>query len=160
MVRYKGIRAGVGSVLVAAVLTACGTDPANQQPPQRQEADSVSTSNGPAAEVQANGPAAELVKRYVEAINAKDLDAYVALFNEDATFVDAGRRFTGMPQIRRFGERLINDDSHYVIVELNGEGDEANLVFDYTAIGGGYRKEDGTGELTSSNGLISALRLD
>jgi hypothetical protein len=109
----------------------------------------------------ATGPAVDLVRRYVAAINGKNLEAYVRLFAKDAVFVDAGRRSTGAEQIRRFGADLIRVDSRYVIVEVTGGGNEARLVFDYTAPGVGYSLNDGRGELTADDdGLIRFLRLD
>lgn len=150
---------GVAVVLAAGLLlSACGGDSpaATESTPLEREANTAAD-----GAVTGTGPAVDLFKRYVEAINGKDLDAYLALFAEDAVFVDAGRRMTGISQIRRWGSDLIDVDSNYVIVELTGQGNEASLVFDYEAPGVGYSLDDGKGELTANDsGLISSLRLD
>lgn len=154
-----GARGAVGTVrdlatliLIGVLVAACNGAPS-----------STAADRGALAETTAaaTGPAVNLVRRYVATINAKDLEGYARLFADDAVFVDAGRRFTGADQIRRFGADLVRVGSRYVIVELTGEGNEASLVFDYTAPGVGYTLDDGRGELTADgNGLIRFLRLD
>lgn len=147
-------------VLLAAVLglTACGGNPPAATGPETNERE---TSSAMTRNEAGEGPAVELFRKYIDAINGGDLDGYLALFAEDAVFVDAGRRMTGIAQIRRWGADLIEVDSKYVIVELTGEGNEARLVFDYEAPGVGYSLDDGAGELTANDsGQISSLRLD
>lgn len=147
----------------ALLLAACAGDPApaptanpgNTGNPANTE---TAASNAGTA---STGEAADLLRGFVEAINNKDLDAYIALFHDDAVFVDAGRRFTGREQIRRFGASLIEDLSHYEIVEITGEGNQASMVFDYVAGEGGYYTlDDAKGDVTAEDGRIRSLRLD
>jgi hypothetical protein len=142
-------------VLLAGVLllAACANDPA---PGPARNTTTTATPEGTAT-----GDAADLLRGFVDAINGKDLDAYIRLFHDDAVFVDAGRRFTGREQIRRFGASLIEDLSHYEIVELTGDDGKASMVFDYVAGEGGYYTLDNArGDVTAENGLIRSLRLD
>jgi hypothetical protein len=107
------------------------------------------------------GGATELLESFVTAINADDLNSYTGLFAPDAVFVDSGRTFTGTAQIRDFGASLIDDRSSYTIVRLTGDDERAEMVFDYVAgVGGWYRLNDATGEVTAAAGLIRTMRLD
>ncbi len=47
------------------------------------------------------------VDAYRQATNARDLEAYVALFADDAIMVDVGRRFTGRSAIRPWAAREV-----------------------------------------------------
>jgi steroid Delta-isomerase len=51
--------------------------------------------------------ARELADRYVEAINAGDLETVVALFADDAELLNPFGHFTGTEQVRGFYEKTI-----------------------------------------------------
>jgi hypothetical protein len=127
-------------------------------------AESAATTAAPttaAPTTAAPGGATELLESFVTAINADDLNSYTGLFAPDAVFVDSGRTFTGTAQIRDFGASLIDDRSSYTIVRLTGDDERAEMVFDYVAgVGGWYRLNDATGEVTAAAGLIRTMRLD
>jgi SnoaL-like domain len=91
----------------------------------------------------------ELIRRYLVAHQARDLDAAVGCYTEDATVIDEGKTFRGPQQIRDWlataaseftytieltGARRI-DDEHYVAIhhlEGNFPGAVVDLQFTFT----------------------------
>jgi hypothetical protein len=141
----------------ALVLAACAK--ATDTSAESAATTAAPTTAGPTTA--APGGATELLESFVTAINADDLNSYTGLFAPDAVFVDSGRTFTGTAQIRDFGASLIDDRSSYTIVRLTGDDERAEMVFDYVAgVGGWYRLNDATGEVTAAAGLIRTMRLD
>jgi ketosteroid isomerase-like protein len=91
----------------------------------------------------------ELIRRYLVAHEARDLDAAIGCYTEDATVIDEGNTYRGPQQIRDWlatsaseftytveltGARRI-DDEHYVAIhhlEGNFPGGVADLQFTFT----------------------------
>jgi ketosteroid isomerase-like protein len=91
----------------------------------------------------------DLITRYLVAHRARDLDAAVACYTEDATVVDEGRTYSGPRQIRDWldtsaseytytieliGARRIDDDQYVAIHHLEGSfpGGVVDLNFAFT----------------------------
>lgn len=84
----------------------------------------------------------ELVRRFYAALNAGDLDAMVALCDDQVEFVNPERAAepgtrTGAPALRRAFERLLADfcDFRSRIVEIEAVGDHVAVVEESTGRG-------------------------
>ena len=94
----------------------------------------------------------DVVKRYFYADAQRDIDAIVALFNDDATVIDEGREHRGGAEIRDWrtgpasqydytltitSEEALAGDRFRVTGRLDGNfpGGTANLHFDFTVDG-------------------------
>ncbi len=106
---------------------------------------------------QQNKPAAkDIPAAYVKAVSDKNLDAFAALFNEDAVFNDLGTINRGRSAIREFGGKIVDFQGKYVTREVLVNGERITWLFNFTGGGGGYRLR-GQGDFVLKNGLIQNL---
>lgn len=99
------------------------------------------------------------VRRFVEATNAGDSDAFVDVFTDDATLDDWGRTFHGHDGIRSWNQTdNIGVHSHFEVVGVEVGADADTFTVTLAVSGGGY---NGTGpmEFTVRDDRISALRI-
>ncbi|MFD7300838.1 nuclear transport factor 2 family protein [Streptomyces pharetrae] len=98
-----------GVVLLAALLLAAACTSKSSEPgTSSQSASDRPTTSGPTG----SDPVlqSELLKpvaRYVQAVNAEDLDALVSAFATDAEVIDVGRRFPGHEAIRGWADQEV-----------------------------------------------------
>ncbi len=108
---------------------------------------------------QPNKPAAkDIPAAYTKAIDDKNLDAFAALFNDDAVFNDLGTINRGRKEIREFGGKIIDFQGKYVTREVRVNSEKITWLFDFTGGGGSYRLR-GQGDFVLRNGLIQNLNI-
>jgi hypothetical protein len=95
-----------------------------------------------------------LAQQFVNAVNAGDLEAYMAVYAPDAVVDDIGRIFDSEEELREWGEALINADSAYTILSEGMQGETLVWTLEYRA--GSYFLA-GTGEIVAEDGKIKSM---
>jgi hypothetical protein len=95
---------------------------------------------------------------YAKAIDDKNLEAFGALFNEDAVFDDLGTVNKGRSEIKAFGQKIIDFRGKYTTRNINVNGDKITWLFDFVGGGGSYRLR-GQGDFVLKNGLVQNLKI-
>lgn len=95
-----------------------------------------------------------LAQQFVNAVNAGDLEAYMAVYTPDAVVDDIGRVFDSEEELRSWGEALINADSVYTITGEEMQGDTLVWGLEYRA---GSYSLTGTGEIVAEDGKIKSM---
>jgi ketosteroid isomerase-like protein len=95
-----------------------------------------------------------LAQQFVNAVNAGDLEAYMAVYAPDAVVDDIGRVFDSEEELRSWGEALINADSVYTILSEEMQGETLVWTLEYRA--GSYFLA-GTSEIVAEDGKIKTM---
>lgn len=114
----------VALVAVAAV-AACADDVA---PPSGDPVGTAPATAGPRGETPPAPAVAPAAQRYVDAVNAADLDALVAAFAPEAVVVDVSRRIRGHEAIRTWADREVIGGSLRVLESTPMDGGVDLLV--------------------------------
>ena len=99
------------------------------------------------------------IQEFVEATNAADSEAFVAVFTTDATLVDWGRTFTGHDGVRAWDRTdNIGVQTHFDLLGVVPGDDPDSYVATIRVRGNGY---NGTGPMLFClrEGLIAGLRI-
>ena len=100
-------------------------------------------------------PIDELLRRYVQALNDRDLDALSALYQPNAGHVTARHTVIGTQSIRDWFQRLLDEDLPTGAFNVgNSQGSGASWTFQWTANSPGGQVLDGADTLGLRNGLI------
>lgn len=98
---------GFSLLVLVVLLGACtGTSPQPTAPARSSQGDTADPAPADATEARAE-PGARLLpaaRAYVEAVNAGDLDALVAAFDEDGVVIDVTREIRGREAIREWAD--------------------------------------------------------
>lgn len=97
------------------------------------------------------------IQAIIDAVNAGDAEAFVALFAEDAILKDRGKELIGRDRVRAWVvAEVIEASARMRLVEAGTTGPITHLVFDWM-----LRGQTGRGEafFTMHGGLISELRI-
>lgn len=74
-------------------------------------------------------PGLQVRKEFLRAYNAKDVDAVVALYAEDATLVSDGGTFRGRDEIRKWVKAGLDQGSRLEAIEPSVEKSSGNLAY-------------------------------
>jgi ketosteroid isomerase-like protein len=105
-----------------------------------------------------------LVKRFNDALNARDIEALTALLSPDTVFENTdpppdGERFVGRPPVRAFWESFLRSSnrSHFEIEEIFGTGSRVVMrwKYDWVNPAGQSGHIRGVDVYTLSHGLIA-----
>ncbi|MGO4533909.1 nuclear transport factor 2 family protein [Leifsonia sp. 2MCAF36] len=101
----------------------------------------------------------EPIRRFIDATNSGDSEAFVNAFTPNAFLSDWGREFHGREGVRRWdGTDNIGVNAHFALVDVSAGTDPESYVVTLTVTGDGY---NGTGPMTFTlrDGLIASLRI-
>jgi len=76
-----------------------------------------------------NEPGAQIRQEFLRAYNAKDVDAVVALYAEDATLVSDGGTFHGRNEIRKWVQSGLDQGSRLEAIEPGLEKSSGTLAY-------------------------------
>ncbi|MFQ5409661.1 MAG: nuclear transport factor 2 family protein [Anaerolineales bacterium] len=103
----------------------------------------------------ADAPIEDILQRYVDALNNRDLDALIGLYQPNAGHVTARHTVIGTQAIRDWYERLLDDDLPGGAFNVgNPHGQGASWTFQWTANSPAGQILDGADTLGLRNGLI------
>jgi hypothetical protein len=102
-------------VLVAAAIGGCGGGDGAGEP-------RTATSNSTTSPTTAPSGAAEVVRVHLEAVEADDVDTYLAAVDERTRFDIGGRAFEGREEIRRFFEGELSGGRYEIVDERPAAG--------------------------------------
>jgi ketosteroid isomerase-like protein len=77
-----------------------------------------------------SGPFAQIRQEYLRAFNAKDVDAILALYAEDATLVSDGGTFKGRAEIRKWLLSGIDQGSRLLAIEPEVQKSSGTLAYE------------------------------
>lgn len=121
---------GVTVAAIAIVVGALGGCGGGDEPPPEPPATATAGCDWRAAELD-DGP----VQRYVDAVNAGDLDRLAAAFARDAEVVDVGRSIDGAAAIRSWAEAEVIG-GRLTVIDCESSGSGADLLVRFAADGG------------------------
>jgi SnoaL-like domain len=125
---------GVALAAAMVLLVACGGGPQQASEPAAAS-NTPPTTTPPGATVPqqtTSTPAAQVIRRHLDAVARGDLDTYLTAVAEDARFDVGGRILSGREEIRGFAESdLFDPDGRYEILSLTPTPQGAVLVLDF-----------------------------
>jgi uncharacterized protein len=103
-----------------------------------------------------------VVRRHIDAFNARDLDALIACFSTDVTWITGTDSFHGSAALRElFAAAFAELSPRLHLLSLAAEGGvvACELREDYSAAGGGDRTDHIAGFYRVDTGLIVAAKI-